>query len=150
MEICFLPWLVHPCDFTWTLNLFYFYPFMRILLLVPFLILPFWRLPVWISFKIMPTSECFFFFSHISICLYLHLYMQAYLCINTDIGIYIDIHLSLVLGLQYQHYHIFCMDSSFKRLTRLSSMIFKMYPCPFIIFLWQQKEVQNPHLSSKT
>lgn len=149
MEICFLPWLVHPCDFTWTLNLFYFYPFMRILLLVPFLILPFWRLPVWISFKIMPTSECFFF-SHISICLYLNLYMQAYLCINTDIGIHIDIHLSLVLGLQYQHYHIFCMDSSFKRLTRLSSMIFKMYPCPFIIFLWQQKEVQNPHLSSKT
>lgn len=149
MEICFLPWLVHPCDFTWTLNLFYFYPFMRILLLVPFLILPFWRLPVWISFKIMPTSECFFF-SHISIYLYLHLYMQAYLCINTDIGIYIDIHLSLVLGLQYQHYHIFCMDSSFKQLTRLSSMIFKMYPCPFIIFLWQRKEVQNPHLSSKT
>ena len=76
--------------------------------------------------------------------------MQAYLCINTDIGIYIDIHLSLVLGLQYQHYHIFCMDSSFIQLTRLSSMIFKMYPCPFIIFLWQRKEVQNPHLSSKT
>ena len=150
MEICFLPWLVHPCDFTWTLNLFYFYPFMRILLLVPFLILPFGRLSVWMSFKIIPTSECFFFFFfHIYPYTYIHIYICKHICINTDIGIHIDIHLSLVLGLQYQHYHIFCMDSSFKRLTRLSSMIFKMYHCPFIICLWQWKEVQNPHLGSK-
>lgn len=66
-----------------------------------------------------------------------------------DIGIHIDIHLSPMLGLQYQHYRIFCMDASFKQLTKLSSTIFKMYPSPFIIFLWQWKEAQNPHLGSK-
>ena len=94
-------------------------------------------------------SAFFFFFFHIYPYTYIHIYICKHICINTDIGIHIDIHLSLVLGLQYQHYHIFCMDSSFKRLTRLSSMIFKMYHCPFIICLWQWKEVQNPHLGSK-
>ena len=123
--------------------------FFIFILLWGFYLFPFWYYPSG-DFQceyLLKSSLHQSVFLHIYPCTYIYIYICKHICINMDIDVHIGVHLSLMLGLQYQHYHIFCMDSSFKQLTRLSLRIFKMYPRPFIIFLWQWKD-QNPHLGS--
>lgn len=90
--------------------------------------------------------------SHICSSTYIYIYTHTsaytYTAIDTDIGTGVGTHLSIMLGLQYQRYPVFCMGSSFIQTTRTSLAVFEVYPCLFLVLLSYFASLKNFSLSS--